>query len=350
MYYKLLFSLILIFKFTYCSAQNILSGVIKNSLGKEIQGVSVIISDENSDEIKHFGISNNRGFYQIKLNASEKKLKIAVNALGYKTQTKIIENKTQVLEFVLFDEIKELKEVIVRVQPLGQRGDTLRYRVEAFANAKDRTIADVLAKMPGIDVLPDGRILYQGKPINKYYIEGLDLLEGKYNLANKNLPFVDVSEVQILENHQPIKLLDSLMFSDQAALNIKLKNKVAYTGQSELGTGIKPLLWQVNATPMLFTKKKQAIFSYQTNNTGEDINGQLKTLTLEEFLESFQNDDSKAEWVNVLKINPPSFSSNRWLDNNTHLLSLNYLQKLKKDFEVRLNLSYLNDDIQHYIL
>jgi hypothetical protein len=28
---------------------------------------------------------------------------------------------------------------------------------------------------------------YQGKAINKYYIEGLDLLEGKYNLANDNL-------------------------------------------------------------------------------------------------------------------------------------------------------------------
>jgi hypothetical protein len=26
-------------------------------------------------------------------------------------------------------------------------------------------------------VLPDGKILYQGKAINKYYIEGLDLLE-----------------------------------------------------------------------------------------------------------------------------------------------------------------------------
>jgi hypothetical protein len=44
--------------------------------------------------------------------------------------------------------------------------------------------------MPGIEV-PDGKILYQGKAINKYYIEGLDL--GKYNLANDNLPYQEVS-------------------------------------------------------------------------------------------------------------------------------------------------------------
>ena len=51
--------------------------------------------------------------------------------------------------------------------------------------------------MPGIEVLDDGKILYQGKPINKYYIEGLDLLEGKYNLANSNLPHKEVVKVQL---------------------------------------------------------------------------------------------------------------------------------------------------------
>jgi hypothetical protein len=84
--------------------------------------------------------------------------------------------------------------------------------VNSFSKEQDRSIGDVLKRMPGIEVLPDGKILYQGKAINKYYIEGLDLLEGKYNLANDNLPYQEVSQVQILENHQPIKTLDSLQF------------------------------------------------------------------------------------------------------------------------------------------
>jgi hypothetical protein len=41
---------------------------------------------------------------------------------------------------------------------------------------KRPSIGDVLKEIPGIEVLPDGK--YQGKAINKYYIEGLDLLEG----------------------------------------------------------------------------------------------------------------------------------------------------------------------------
>jgi hypothetical protein len=103
--------------------------------------------------------------------------------------------------------------------------------VNSFSKEQDRSIGDVLKRMPGIEVLPDGKILYQGKAINKYYIEGLDLLEGKYNLANDNLPYQEVSQVQILENHQPIKTLDSLQFSDRSALNIKLKH-LYFTGQA----------------------------------------------------------------------------------------------------------------------
>jgi hypothetical protein len=119
--------------------------------------------------------------------------------------------------------------------------------------------------MPGIEVLPDGKILYQGKAINKYYIEGLDLLEGKYNLANDNLPYQEVSQVQILENHQPIKTLDSLQFSDRTALNIKLKNTYTFTGQARLGVVLVTLGCQYYRC---FSLKRQMLTTYQTNKYG----------------------------------------------------------------------------------
>ncbi|MFV0247637.1 MAG: hypothetical protein ACK5H1_01570 [Tenacibaculum sp.] len=101
-----------------------------------------------------------------------------------------------------------------------------------------------------IELFRDGKILYRGKPINKYYIEGLNLLEGKYNLANSNLPHKEVAKVQVLDNHQPIRVLDSLVYSNQAAINIKLKNSYTFTRQAELGLGLLPLLWYTNFAPM----------------------------------------------------------------------------------------------------
>ena len=43
-----------------------------------------------------------------------------------------------------------LKEVTVKAKKIRQRGDTLIYQVATFAKDGDRSIGDVLKKMPGI--------------------------------------------------------------------------------------------------------------------------------------------------------------------------------------------------------
>lgn len=324
-------------------AQTIFSGTLLTEKGQPISGGSITITELNSENILNYDISDNKGFFSITVNTKSKELQLNVRSMGFKTVVKIIDNETQTLNFTLEEEVTELKEVIIKPNAITKRGDTLNYSVNAFTKQEDRTIADVLKNMPGIEVLDDGKILYQSKPINKYYIEGLDLLEGKYNLANSNLPHKEVTKVQVLENHQPIRVLDSLVYSDQAAINIKLKNSYTFTGQAELGSGFSPLLWDINVTPMLFSKKRQMLSSYQTNNTGNNVAAQLNTLTIEDLLEQFERNDEKQDWLAIQQIEVPNFSEQRWLDNNIHLITTNYLQKLKKDYELRLNISYLND-------
>ena len=86
----------------------------------------------------------------------------------------------------------------------------------------DRSIGDVIAKMPGFDVdKSTGKISYEGKPISKFYIEGLDMLGGKYGTATNTLPQGEVGSVQVLRNHQPIRVLEDFTFTDDAAVNIK---------------------------------------------------------------------------------------------------------------------------------
>jgi hypothetical protein len=341
---KLFISFGIFFLFSIFSfSQSIINGKLKTLEGVPISGVSVTIRLLNTDNILDYNISNDKGEFVISVDTKITKIQLKIRSMGYKTVVKTIDNKTQTLDFILEEEITELKEVIVKSFPITRKGDTINYSVSAFSKQEDRTIADVLKNMPGIEVLDNGKILYQGKPINKYYIEGLDLLEGKYNLANKNLPYKTVSKVQILENHQPIRMLDSLVYSDQAAINIKLKNSYTFTGQAEIGSGLSPLLWDANITPMLFSKKKQMLSSYQSNNIGNDVASQLKTLTIEDLLEQFESNNEKQDWLSIQKLQTPNFSEKRWLDNNIHLITTNYLQKLKNDYKLRLNVSYIND-------
>lgn len=338
---KLIWLIIFISNVIY--SQTIIKGNITDSDNKAISNSSVLIQKKATDDVIAYAISDSKGFYSITFSSSYNEIDINVRCMGYETITETIKNISQNKNFKLNEKSFELKEVIVKASPITQKGDTIKYSVNAFSKEQDRSIGDVLKRMPGIEVLSDGKILYQGKPINKYYIEGLDLLEGKYNLANDNLPFKEVTQVQILENHQPIKALDSLKFSDQAALNIKLKNTYTFTGQARLGSGFSPLLWDANITPMLFTKKKQMLATYQANNTGDNVASQLKKLTIEDLLNQFENNSEKTDWLSIQQLATPNFSEKRWLDNNIHLLSGNYLQKLNNDYELRVNLSYLND-------
>ncbi len=326
------------------SAQVTLQGNVIDDLGAPLSGASVVVNEVGTENIIAYDITDSKGLYKITFSHTASQIDLQVRAMDYATFTQTVNNQSQTLNFQLVYKPTELKEIVAEASPITRKGDTLKYNVGSFAKVQDRTIADVLKRMPGMEVLSDGKILYEGKPINKYYIEGLDLLEGKYNLANENLPHKEVTEVQVLENHQPIKILDSIQFSDNAALNIKLKNAYTVTGQAEVASGFaEPFLWDVNATPMIFTKKQQMLTSYQTNNIGDDISQQLKVLTLEEVLEQFENQQENQDWLSIQALSPPRFSKKRWLDNNAHLLTANYLHKLKKEYEVRLNVSYLND-------
>lgn len=324
-------------------AQIILSGVLKNSVGEPVINATVTITSTQEETILGYAITNLDGAFEIPIEARQLELLVTIRSMGFKTMSTKIINKTQELSYVLEEEVTVLKDVVVRGNPIYKKGDTINYNVASFANPEDRTIGDVLKNMPGIEVLSDGKILYQGKPINKYYIEGLDLLEGKYNLANNNLPFGEVAKVQVLENHQPIKILDSLVFSEQAALNIKLKNSYTVTGQVKAGAGLAPLLREVNATPLLFTKEQQLIGSYQSNNVGNNVANDLKRLTLSDLREQFERSSYKQDWLSIQQLSTPQFTEERWLDNNVNIGTLNHLTKLKKDFELRTNISYIND-------
>ena len=321
--------LILLLSFTpLLRAQTLISGRVTGPDQKPLPTVN--ITAKNEGKILAFAITKADGSYQLKITAPTDSLLITLSKMGFANQEHILPNQSRQLDFVLQKGDFTLKEVKVESPPVRRRGDTLSYKVEEFQSAADRTIGDVIKKMPGMEVDPDGKIYYQGKPINRYYVEDMNLLDGRYNLVNENLPHGKVATVQVYENHQPIRALDSLRPSERAAINIRLKNKVTKTGNFQYGAGLKPFLWNVNATPIVFVPNFQFLASVRSNNTGENL--------FPMFYDSFQSElFSKENWLEVSSVNPPGFASKRWMDNRSHALSVNTLKKSRQSLEMKLN-------------
>lgn len=339
--------LVLSFLFSYVGyTQVTINGKLADEFSNAV-GDAIITVNSTNNKILAYSNSSDKGDFSLSFTHTGDSLLLKVKTLGYRSITKKIANKTARFNFTLEEESFELQEMIIEAPPIKKRGDTLNYRVDSFARDYDRTISDVIKRMPGIEVKENGQILYQGTPINKYYIEGLDMLQGKYNLANESLPFKEVLDVQVIENHQPIRVLDSLTYSPNAALNIKLKNKHVLTGQVKAGAGAAPLLWDVNITPIYFTKKLQALFTYQTNNSGNDISNQLTTLSNQELINGAES-VGRNNYLSIITPTIPGIPQKYWLDNNAHLLNFNTVKKLDNNYELKLFSSYLNDYQKQY--
>ena len=318
-------------------AQTTISGKVTDELGTAIPNANIAILNKNNT-VSAFTFSDQAGSFTLKTALAVDTLAIKATRLGFEAGLFLLPNKSQSTQLVLKESALKLQELTVKAPPIILRKDTIDYQVSAFQAEGDRTIADVIKRMPGIEIKENGQILYQGNPIEKYYINGLDLLEGRYNLANENLPADAVRKVQVMENDQPIKILKSKVFSESASLNIQLK-KVTTTGSAKVGVGLSPALWDVNITPMVFNRSFQAIASVQSNNTGTDLSRQLDVLT------KLSQTKIPPPVLSIQSLSTPSIGPERWLDNRSHLASLNLIKKTRNQTELKLGLG-IRDEMQ----
>ncbi|MES2372690.1 MAG: carboxypeptidase-like regulatory domain-containing protein [Bacteroidota bacterium] len=333
---KLLLIFVLGITANYIHAQVAVNGTVTDSLGKPVQSVSITLKKSNGIVLA-FAITNNAGTFKIQYNGAFVKdsLLVEANAISFKKQSLPVNSATQTTNFKLSESSTKLPNVTVKAAPLKKEGDTLNYDVASFSTKQDRTIGDVIKKLPGVEVGENGQISYGGKPINRFYIDGDNLLDGKYNIATRGIPNDVVSKVQVLENHQPIKALSDVK-SESAAMNIVLKDKarlkIMGTGDAAVGT---PSVYNVSANAMLFQKKVKFINYIKMNNMGSDIS--------EETINHFGGED--AQPVNLVSVGAgnPNLSKKRYLFNNAGLVNANDLINLKNEYQLRINAFYLWD-------
>lgn len=148
--------------------------VIDKENNEPLVGASVIVKGSDG-KIKKFTTSKQAGKFNIALSSIEG-CSLEISMISFAKQTIPLHNAKFPLTIYLEPGSIQLKEVAVKADKIREQGDTITYGVSAFAQTQDRSIGDVLKRMPGIDVEKSGKIKYQGEDINKFYIEGTDLL------------------------------------------------------------------------------------------------------------------------------------------------------------------------------
>ncbi|WP_373701749.1 carboxypeptidase-like regulatory domain-containing protein [Porphyromonas loveana] len=274
---------------------------------------------------------------------------ISVRHMGYKKQSRDVSEAGQPLLFALTPDDVKLKEVVVRTDPVRKLGDTISYSASAFAGPEDRYLADLLRKLPGIEVTADGMIKHNGEAITRMYIEGVDMLQNRYNLASNNLPQEAVSTVEVIENHQHVKTLRETVPEKRSALNIKLKQrfKIRPFGDIIAGGGISDL-WTGRIFGMQVGKKVQAMLTAKGNNTGNSVVAEAIQLT---DIESMQHQaDDLGEELSHTGFQTLPMKQHRYLMNRSGTGSLTTAVPLTPEVTLTGVVSLLADRAEQTVL
>lgn len=319
-----------------------LTGYVTDSVGETVPGAMVkVYATPASKSMLVYGAASPEGEFRLTLPGDYSNVTVKVSAVGYRTETMQVSVETR-LHVRLSPAPTTLKAITVKAPAIRAQGDTLIFDVAAFSSRGDRSIEAVISRLPGITVDEEGKIKYNGEPINKFYIEGADMLTGNYRLATRNISPEDVASVNVYENHQPKKVLEGIEFSERAALNLKLKKKsmlrpvgnlkagAGYGGRRALGLG--------EGFGFLVSPELQLMGTLKAGNYGDTYSTEVSR--------SHQNMAPAAlagRFFNRHLFGSPPVATGRYLHNNSLMTSANALVKKSKVTTLTFNVSYLQD-------
>ena len=325
------------------NAQNTIEGRVTDKETRQpLESATVIIQHTADATVINYTLTDTDGRFRLTVS-SPQSVKLGVLYMGYKKVLLPID-PTHRMEIALEPETILLKEVQIRPGRIWGRQDTLKYDLTRFTSSQDRNVGDVLKKLPGINVEENGTIKYNGKEISNFYVEGMDVSGGRYNQINNNLKADAVQSAEVIEGHQPIKSLRGKTFTDDVALNLKLKPEARsqwiYTANGSGGYG-EEVLYDASLSALQLNRKQQTIYNYKTNNTGRDMQSEQEVLAAGNSFDRI-TDDGAPSFLPLPGITMP-LSRQRLLFNDTHTTSANRLYRLTEDKQLRLLFNYTHD-------
>lgn len=340
--YCLIFFILIIFMPSFAQKVAVDGYVYEQGTENPVNKAIVTICNQKSN-ILYSGITSKEGKFQLLTKGEDLSLyTIKVSCMGYKPVSCAIGNQKN-FQIELEPKAFALKDVYVKAEKISHHNDTTSYLVSGFSSAKDRTIGEVLRKMPGIEVAKNGSVSYNGKAINEFLVEGVDLFDGQYNIATRNISHDLISKVDIIENYQSAKVMKDSKSEGGTVLNLNLKDKAKgrWSGNAKIGGGV-PNLWEEELFAAKLSSTNQTAITLKTNNSGKDILSENKTLTLDDLLSQEAMDEPK----NIMEISqekPASLDDKRTRNARTHMVNISNVQKVSDTAILHSKIYYTDD-------
>ncbi len=325
-----------LFQLSSFAQKNQVQGYLKDSAGKPVVSATVTLKN-TTQRIIAFKRTDEKGYYELSLADTVQKntLSLDIRHLGYKKISQKLEDNQTIYNFLMETESVNLQEVEIKsTLKVYGRNDTLKYNVDAFSKQEDRSIGDVISRMPGMEVSESGKIKHNGQDVSSLLVNGDNLLDENYSIGTKTIPYDMIKTLEVLKSYQPTRVLRNKVITNDVAINLVIKDeaKLRMTNQLKVGAGL-PEQYEGELSSILFNNKWKTLSVLRGNNTGLD-------------LASYFSPDAvqTGELLSPGTVGAPPVSKQRYYFNKSGALNTNNLVNLNDSIQLKVNVNLLADN------
>lgn len=325
----------------YVSAQQSVTGVVADSATQEPLPMAAVTLMRGGKPVE-FTNADDKGAFSIAVKAGDS---LSVSFLGYRKHTVRV-SPGQHVSIQMAPEAFELREVQVKSGRIAGLRDTISYDLSKFADKRDNSLKDVLKKLPGVDVDKNGKISFNGKDISRFTVEDLDLTGGRYDRLNETLKPEDVDRAEVIQHDQPVKALRDKVFTDDVAMNIKLKPgardkwMATLRPAADVAFPLKGTEPMGGADVLQIGRKRQSLYDAEYDRSGRDLSRSNDVLAVGGTT-GYGSGADVPQWLAQPELAAP-IDDNRLRFNRSYSMNVKHTAKTAKGSDRRITAGYMH--------
>lgn len=254
---------------------------VLDSLTREpIAFASAYLRHPKDTVITSFALTDTLGKAELKKVAKGEHL-LCIEYLGYKPVYKRIYVRSgnydaKVILMQPDDKVLKAASVSAVGTPMEMKGDTLIYNASSFRVMSNDNLADLLKKMPGVEVGEDGTVKVNGKEVSKITVGGRTFFLGDNKATLDNLPARIVDKVKVIDKESESAEFTGIKGDKEKVMDVELKEeyKSGWFGNAKLSGGATASGKDDNG----FKERKDLLFSGSAMVSAYGEKNQLTTI------------------------------------------------------------------------
>jgi hypothetical protein len=259
------------------SQETLITGLVSDTSGIFLDHASAILLNQDDSTMITYAFTKTDGSFEVKYNRSGNYL-LQLNYIGFETKwIKITIQPSKALILIGKIILKRINynlaavEIHAKKPPIKFGKDTIEYNASSFKTYEGDLVEDLLKKLPGVEVEPDGSIKAFGEKVENVLVDGKEFFGKDTRIATKNLEADAVDKVQVFDKKSESAAFTGIKDGkSEKSINLQLKEnkKNGYFGNAKVAYGSSQR-FSAKAQLNKFTAESRFSFIGNANNTNE---------------------------------------------------------------------------------